>query len=515
MSTSATSSNQAEVVRGKPQNLREALGLLVPWILFLLASALILRPVLLTAVTADDLINPFSQTYHAGTSIDPIMRRTWHFVSITGHFNYVGQSIGSFFVLIWMYLIGNFGIRYSTVYAISKFATYVICLVLAAEVVRIILRRGGVAVGRWHARIWVLIGVAGFIQLHVPWSNDPVASYPLAGYLTAAVGFGFILLVLISCVRQQLIWSVVTGLAGSFAVLYYEFNSFAVLAVGPFIAVTLWRLRTDRKILLKNMLHAAFMVGPAAMTTAFFYLKNRAASANYSGTAISLSGQFPVTFRNGIISAFPGSSWPIAREWLGHPVNFGYHSTRNFLLGVFFLGVLFAVVRKEGSVKRLSGRLDWTVLLALILGLGIYWLGATFTQTSTQKIQDEAKRIGQVYNYYAIAATCLAMIVIIVLVLVPWTAIKRPIVGLFAVILILITGYQYTLNWNVLAQFNAIMKPSRDLLAAYAEQPEMPERCAALDRWKLMGWPEYYWLDMELGLNLSNEIYHGESFCKR
>jgi hypothetical protein len=342
-----------------------------------------------------------------------------------------------------------------------------------------------------------------------------VASYPLAGYFTAAVGFGYIVLVLNSSTNRKMTWAIATGLGGSFAVLYYEFNSFAVLSVGPFIAVMLWRSRINRKDLMTNALRAVCMVGPAALTTAFFYLKNSAASANYSGTAVTLSGQFPTTFRNGIISAFPGSSWPIAKEWLGHPVNFGYHLTRNFLLGVFFLVILYAIVRKENAVKRLSTGLDRGVLIALVLGLVIYWFGATFAQTSTQKIQDEAKRIGQVYNYYAIAATCLAMIVIVLLVLIPWASVKRPIVGIISVIVVLFAGYQYTLNWNVLAQFNAIMKPSRDLLAAYAEQPEMSERCAALDRWKLMGWPEYYWLDMELGLNLSNEIYHGESFCKR
>jgi hypothetical protein len=42
----------------------------------------------------------------------------------------------------------------------------------------------------------------------------------------------------------------------------------------------------------------------------------------------------------------------------------------------------------------------------------------------------------------------------------------------------------------------------------------MEERCAALNSWKTMGWPEYYWLDMELGLNESYKIFHGEAFCE-
>ena len=497
------------------QHLWAALRNLLPWALFLSAAALLLRPVLITAVTADDLINPFSQTYHAGTSIDPIMRRTWHFVSVTGHFNYIGQSIGSFVVLIWTYLIGNFGFRYSTVYAVTKFAAYVACILLGAELIRRSCEIAGLRLSKWHCRLWVLVGVAGVIQLHVPWSNDPVASYPLAGYLTAAIGFSFLLLVVIATHKWTWKWSLGGGLFGSFAVLYYEFNSFAVLAAGPLLALLVWRGRDTTAEIRRRIAHAALLVGPAAVTTVYFFLRNRAASAAYSGTAVSLTGRFPTTFMNGMISAFPGSSWPIAKDWLGTPVNVVYPSIRNFLLGAVCLAALLVLLRKETRIAILSGPADKPFVGTIAGGLLIYWVGATFSQTSTVKIQDEAKRIGQVYNYYAIAATCLAMIVILALVFVPWKRVGRIIVAGLGVVLFTFAGYQYALNWNVLAQFNAIMKPSRDLLAAYADQPPMADRCQALDRWKLMGWPEYYWLDMELGLNRSNEIYRGEPFCQR
>ncbi len=48
-----------------------------PWICYVLATALLLRPILITTVSADDLINPFTQIYHAWTSIDSLMSGCW------------------------------------------------------------------------------------------------------------------------------------------------------------------------------------------------------------------------------------------------------------------------------------------------------------------------------------------------------------------------------------------------------------------------------------------------------
>jgi hypothetical protein len=484
------------------------------WLVFLAATALLLRPVLLTAVVADDLINPFSQAYHAGTSIGSILDRTWHFVSITGHFNYVGQTIGSLTVLFWTYLISDLGIRYSSVYAITKFLIYLLCIIVGSRLLRETTKYAGIEIGKWHSRIWVLVGLAGTIQLHVPWSNDPVASYPLAGYLTTSIGLGFLFLAFVGITRSSYGWASLSGVFGSLAVLYYEFNSFAILASAPVIGVIVWRSRNSKSSILRNFLISFISVGPAAVTTVFFYLRNRAASANYTGTAVSFGGRFPTAFRNGLISALPGSSWPIARDWLGHDIQFVYPSVRNFLLGILCIAALLAFVRREIRIKRTRRNTDKVFLLAVVAGLLIYWFGATLAQTSTIKIQDESRRVGQVYNYYAVAGTCFVLVCVALLILVPWERLARPLIAIIVAIAIGFSGYQYTVNWNVLAQFNAIMKPSRDLLAAYADRPSMAKRCAAFNQWKAMGWPEYYWLDMQLGLDKLYQRYQGEAFCK-
>ena len=316
----------AEVVTTKSQasisavfSFRAQLREAAVWVLFLALLALLLRPILLTTVAADDLINPFSQIFHAGTGIDPILRRTWHYVSITGHFNYIGQSIGSFVLLIWAYLIGNFNVRYSTIYSVTRFIVYTLTILVSAQLLRMLLKTAEINVSKWLTRFLILLGLGLTLQIHVPWSNDPVASYPLSGYLTASVGLTFIVMFLRVVERPTTTTTLLASLTGVFGVLYYEYNLFAVLAVGPLIVVHLWRIRQDVAVLRHWLVRYSLVVGPAMLTTVYFYLRNRAASAAYTGTAISYAGDFVPTFARGLVSALPFSSWSIATDWLDGP----------------------------------------------------------------------------------------------------------------------------------------------------------------------------------------------------
>jgi hypothetical protein len=145
----------------------------------------------------------------------------------------------------------------------------------------------------------------------------------------------------------------------------------------------------------------------------------------------------------------------------------------------------------------------------------IYWLGATLAQTSTIKVQQEATRIGQVYNYYAVGAVCAAMFFAAFLITINWKRVQIKVRVFLVILFIPIGAFQYALNWNITSQFNLALSGNRNLLVAFADQPPMEQRCAAFDAWKSMGWPEYYWLDMELGMNASYQLYRGVQFCQK
>ena len=493
---------------------REGLLRCAPWVLFVASASLLLRPVLLTAIAADDLINPFSQIYHAGNDFGSILDRTWKSVSSTGHFNYLGQSFGSLVVAIWNYLIGDLGLRYSLVYAMTKFLVFLLCIEVTSRTIRQTLYFCGNTKSLWPIRLVTLLAIALPIQIHIPWSNDPVASYPLSGYLTVTIGLAFILQVFRLMNDNRYGSAVIAGLLGAAAVLYYEFNAFAVLSVAPLLGFSTLKALKNPVLRARVFVTSLLTVVPAAATTVFFYLKNHAASVDYSGTAVSFEPPFAKTFYQGLVGVFPGSSWDIAFDWLPNDLSFSFNYWRQYLLGLFLFALLILSRHRSTSVD-VTNRVPLHQVSIAISPFIIYWLGATFTQTSTVKVQQEAVRIGQVYNYYAVGAVCSAAIAIVLLMRVDWSKFNRYIKGSLCGLVLVFGLFQFVVNWNVTTQFNGALSGNRNLLVAFAERPPMTERCLALDAWKSMGWPEYYWLDMELGMNESYKIYHGEEFCKR
>lgn len=503
------------IVEPKSVDVRSSLRQSASWLLFFAASAALLRPVLLTAVAADDLINPFSQIFHAGTSPGPIWRRVVDSVSITGHFNYIGQFLGSMVVLVWGYLISNFSIRFSFVYSATKYVVYVGVIVLTARYVRLILQSIGILINAWSARVACLLFLALTIQIHIPWSNDPVASYPLAGFGTAFVGLLFLMLAFEASRRPISGMTFLTGAAGAFAVLYYEFNSFAILGSAVYFVVAYFGTPREARRFKYEVLRLSIVAGPAALTTLYFYFNNRAASANYSGTAVALDGRFATTFRNGLIGSFPGSAWDISNEWLGVDGRWHGRALQYLMLGVILCAGILWVGRRKAASHDEDRRVNICTAPLLTLPVIVYWLGATFTQTATRKVQDEAARIGQVYNFYAIGAVALSLVAVVVFFMINWKQVARWIPALACVLGLAFGAYQYNVNWNVTVKFNHVMSPTRELLVAFAERPEMVERCAKLDQWKAMGWPEYYWLDLELGMNMMYQLNHQDDFCRR
>ena len=483
--------------------------------LFLLSGAtfLLLRPVLLTNVGADDLLNPFSQLFHVGTNPATVLRSSSRLVSVTGHFNYLGQAIGSLAVLAWIVLIGQFGLHFNVIYGATKFLTYAVAIASSVWVVRMSYRSSGHRLSWTQGWVVVLLVLVLPLQIHIPWSNDPVASYPLSGFLTASLGIIFIGLAHSRLGSAGWFHLTLVGLYGAGVVLYYEFNSFAVMSVLPLILHQLWTSRSTLRTLAVSLARAGLLVGPAAATTIYFFLRNRAGSAAYSGTEISLGSPFPTTFRNALLSSLPRSSWGIGSDWLGATPELVGRHLLPFIAGLLLLAIAWGVQPVSNDHHPQVARLSRQVNPSLVIGsLLIYWLGATFTQAATVKVQQEAVRIGQVYNFYAVGAMCFSLMVLIVLVNV------RPRRILTAALLISACALglgQYSFNSAVTEKYNAATVFTGSLLNSIDPGQTNNARCAALDFWKSAGWPEYYWLDMELGLQRLGEVYWQQPFCTR
>lgn len=485
------------------------------WGLFCGALYALLRPALLTTLAADDLVNPFGQLYRSGASLTTVIKESAGPVTANGHFNYLGQAIGAFAMFVWLYLIGKIGIHYGTVYAVTKFGVYLLLLIAAGAVLQHLVRLKGRTLSRWRARILVLITIVGLIQIHIPWSNDPVASYPLAGFMTVVVGLSFLL----AAFHAMRSWKwpnvILVGALGIVATQYYEFNLFVVMALAPLILDELWLSRGNHRRLGSRTLKSLTMVGPAAIVTAFLYLRNKKFSANYEGTAVTIDSSFLRATRNGLISSLPGSSWDRANEWLTTNMGIQAASLMLALLSAVLIAILW---RLDGGPSghaleplTSNSRRFWLTNLAML----IYWFGATVTQTSTAKIQREAGGIGQVYNYYAVGVTVVAIVGASLLVFTGTSGTRRRTIRIGLIALALAVGvYQHQINSHVTTQFNEVLVPNANLLNVFHEGRDNTQRCQALEWWKSLGWPTYYVTDMENGLDLAYQMYRGYEFCK-
>lgn len=318
------------------------------WGAYTLASWLILRPVLLTTVYADDYINPFSQ--FPTTRLDPIemFRFAWRGAKGAGHINVLGQLIGTVLSAIWMVLMSVVGLRYSTVYAGTKLLTYILTALAAAAFVRKCTQKIGRPVSPWRARIYVSIALFTSLQIHIPWSNDPVSSYPASGFAAAALGFLVLSLALDALSGLSIRQAVICGVVGGLAVIYYEITLAAVAAIVPLAAWSWVSRRKDasRALLETTKLASPMLVIPVVIALATKIALGPAASS-YSGTAVALGGKQVRSVGYGIISTLPGSSWKVARDFLAAPV--AVRTTPMAILIVLAISLVLLAQRHPGE----------------------------------------------------------------------------------------------------------------------------------------------------------------------
>jgi hypothetical protein len=372
------------------------------------------------------------------------------------------------------------GLRYSTVYAGTKLLTYLLTAVAAAAFVRKCSEVVGRSVSPWRARIYVSIALFTTLQIHIPWSNDPVSSYPASGFAATALGFLVLSLAIDALRGPSLRRAVICGVVGGLAVIYYEITLAAVAAIVP-LAVWAWMSR--RKATPKALLETA---------------------------KVALGGNQVRSVGYGIISTLPGSSWKVARDFLEAPI--AVRATPVAILSVLAVALVLLAKRYPSAPPStpVSSRLALAFLVASPLA---FLLAATVIQTSTQKVQDEAPRIGYVYNYYAIGATAVAVIIALLLLAVParwWTDLARTVAITGGVAFV---SVQFLLNWNITTKFNDLTYPSRQLLVTFTERPPEIIRCSALQGWTLGPWPVQYETSMIAGLQDAYQYFHGEQFC--
>ncbi len=235
----------------------------------------------------------------------------------------------------------------------------------------------------------------------------------------------------------------------------------------------------------------------------------------YTGTVPSLGGRFVSTLAGATASSLPAAAWDKTSATVG-PF---WGSDNVSLATVVAVTLVFAAAwyLLQGSGSAISGRTSlsrrWGILALVVIVLS--WLGVTAIQSLTVKYQGEMDgQLGYVYNFYGAAMVAASLLVATPLL---WAiSVRAKWVGIAAVALIAVFAtQQFAANVKLASALESIVPANMPLVHAYESKlpASAPERCAAVVRWRLHLWPEYYSRDIESRLSQAYQLETGYRLC--
>lgn len=489
------------------------------WVGFVLLAWVLLRSVLVTTISGDDFLNPFYVFDDYGPSPFGMFRKVSVDLTHAGHFNHLGQNIGAIAYVVWAYLIG-WGLRYSLVYAVTKLVVFVLTAVIAARLLRHLARIGGREIALWRSRLVVGAGIFLTMQIHVAWSSDPVASFPLSGYASVAVGLLALDLCIDALWRDDRRSLVVGAFSVCVAIQYYEINAALLPALLPVLWVR-WRGAEERAPWRPLFVRAALLVAPAVVMTLVLQAVASRANRGYTGTDVAVGSGTGTVLVRAIVGSLPGAAWRQAHTWLAQGFDITATGLAIGLVGALVVVVLALrrpVPGPDDTVLR-STRRSRTSLLVLAASPLVLWLVATVIQATTAKVRAETVAVGYVYNYYAYGSVGLVLAVALAGPPLVGSITRSPRSGtivrtVLVVISVVFVVAQAVVNDNVQRVFGERLAVNDDLLAAVSDQPTVEERCAAVEAWVAFPfWQDYYRADVVDGIEALYRHAHDEPFC--
>jgi hypothetical protein len=479
---------------------------------YLLVSWLVLYPILVTPVVADDFTNPFAQADGGGPSLGDALEYGWRGATEGASFRIIGNGVGAFVNWLLIFLSATFDIGISPLYSALKFVMILACAASVAWCWTCMTQLTERPITFPRALGLVSLTLFTTLQIHAYWSNDPVGNYPLVGFGATAIAFAFLALVLRFVREPSSLRAFAATVAAVIAVGYYELNVGAVMGAGFLLALLIMRRWADRGVRWTVVLGSAAIV----LTPAFLLIYGRTVTGDqaqsYGGTTVRLGRVAVETFGLGVLSSLPGAAWGLSIRTLGGTLGIVWMA---MAIVVLLVGITYVWVRSFRG-EDIFARPDGTRLIRWVFGLACitFWFVAVAVQALTVKVQDEVIELGYVYTSYTVGAAVVSLgLAAVIRTLVArreWWGSYGP--GLLAVG-ISFTLVQLTVNWRLSEQLNASFVPNRQLLAAFDDDASVPERCQALQNWTAGPWPDYYESGMVDGLEVAFEYYFDEPFC--
>ena len=465
---------------------------------FLLAIFLF-YPIAHTPMIADDLYIPFDQVDRGGTGFIDSLQFGW-FVGYHGpSFRPSGAIFGAVHTWVSLELASKLRIDMTYLFGLTKIVLLVlICYQLTAVLSKTL---SAPTYCPQLARLMIVI-TAITIQIHGIWSNDPVVSFPIAGFGSTLLGLTVIAKFANDFSSLNYFKASIIGFIGVFAVCYYELTYGAVLGVSG--AFVLNRIFVERRISWQTALTTLLLGLPASCAVVFGRLHASAVAQSYGGTTVGSATQIVRTFYINAVSSLPGSGWGLSRISLSGFPKVSYYSL------VTLLVVSIVLLKKQDvNIVRAKQQL-WITFFPIVF----YFFFANSLLALTSKIQMEVRTIGQVYTAYPVGMALCVMLVCLAFYASNCITFRtfRP---LFIATLIVFASLQVSINHNLSGRLRSMAGPNRELVNNYSTSSTTAERCSIITNWMNGNWPEYYETGIFRGLNLASNHYYGRDYCDR
>lgn len=460
---------------------------------------LLLRPILMAPLLADDFLAPFTE-YRAvkgnpETAISNAME------IIRGGVSF--RPLSTFLTSLQNYATIELGLRFSisptTVFTVFRFCSYLLLIDAMARLLLVSKNQSGMKLKPGRdlvvARILSTTLLASLIQVHFLWSNDPVTNYFFSGVVPVSVMLHFLRFAIASLYKFETRDAIKASLVGLLAAGMYELT--IGIALG-FVA-TAFVLMVVRKRLGNTPVNFWCFLIP--LPNIAFVLIGRliyqSKAGAYGGTTIGNSGSIVRTALIHLGGNIPATGWDLSTEV--------YPSAARTDIALLLLVATVGVVVHWGLKHLQLGTLR-LILPVLFMGMVV----PVALLSVTDKVQAETTRVGQVYIPYMYGLPFVVFLLICLLNLTYKHAQTRT----FARFLfIAFATVQISTNRNLSEFGQTAYRANSELLTAWAESEPRELRCARLANWTSIPWPTYYRDELIEGLTLSYRAYHRSEFC--
>jgi hypothetical protein len=480
--------------------------LAVQWVLYFVCSWCLLYPILVTPLVADDFLNPFFQYTNTQGGYWNSIVFGWDTAFNGASMRLAGNVVSALLNNLWLDLAGYSLVSLSTFYAIQKYVVLILCAFSLSYFYGVLLNSLGRNITLLKRTMLCSFVFFSTLQIHGLWSNDPVSSYPMSGFMVAAIGFYILGWAAHTSIRPTTSRILALLVFCITSVFYYEILAGVGVLTFPVLVSSISRAN------LRRSLHKILLLATPAIATFLTMTVSRmhtaAQSGNYGGTSIALGGKTLKTFLFGLISSLPASAWEVTTQFLGGGVKLKLVSIATVFLVVIVGLWEFPTITDFSRTFRTQNR---PLLIALTLSLFGFWFFAVGLQSLTEKVQNETGKLGYVYSYYAIGSAAVSVLISLAIVFISQKSLNFRII-LFSCFLLFAT-VQGSITWRISEQMSSSLVPNRTLLAAFSDFDSVPERCQALRNWSAGNWPTYYEDGMIQGLQEASLGFHQEPFC--